>query len=127
MKHRLLDLLACPMDKGFPLELQVLEEDRGLPVERDKVGCELYCSYKKRTLKDVGEDWVKNCRECMGVTVKEAVLLCPKCGRWYPVTESIPRMLPDELRSRKEDESFLYRHEGSLKREVKKRGPVGTA
>ncbi len=30
--------------------------------------------------------------------IDEALLTCPKCGRWYPVIEGIACMLPDDLR-----------------------------
>lgn len=32
------------------------------------------------------------------VEVDEGVLLCPGCGRWYPILERIPEILPDHLR-----------------------------
>jgi uncharacterized protein YbaR (Trm112 family) len=39
--------------------------------------------------------------------VDEAIINCKKCQRWYPVIESIPHMLPDDLRNADEDISFL--------------------
>jgi hypothetical protein len=33
--------------------------------------------------------------------------MCSNCGRWYPIEEEIPRMLPDELRNKNEDTRFL--------------------
>jgi uncharacterized protein YbaR (Trm112 family) len=127
VKYRLVDLLACPMDKAFPLQLIVLNEEAGQPVQRDKVACEIYCSYKERMLQGVPEDWVQNCRVCLGINIKEGVLSCPQCGRWYPIMETIPRMLPDELRSKKEDILFLERYSGKLPRNIVERGPVGQA
>lgn len=38
--------------------------------------------------------------------VQDAVLRCPKCGRWYPVFETIPQMLPDNLRDKDHDQEF---------------------
>ncbi|MEM0118415.1 MAG: Trm112 family protein [Conexivisphaerales archaeon] len=127
MKYRLMDLLACPIDKAFPLKLTVIAEEKGKEVQRDKIGCELYCSFKDTMLKDPPADWVSNCRICIGINIKEAVLICPTCGRWYPVLEAIPRMLPDELRSRKDDEDFLSTFSSVLPKEVLARGPVGKA
>ena len=69
MQRKLLDILACPVDKHFPLELLEL----GL---REEV-------------------------------VVDGVLLCPECGRYYPISEEIPVMLPDDLRTKKEDLAFL--------------------
>ncbi|MHA1303670.1 MAG: Trm112 family protein, partial [Candidatus Heimdallarchaeaceae archaeon] len=28
MKHRLMDLLACPVEKGWPLKLEILKESK---------------------------------------------------------------------------------------------------
>jgi uncharacterized protein YbaR (Trm112 family) len=69
MQRKLLDILACPIDKHYPLELLEFE---------------------------VRED-----------VIVEGVLLCKECGRYYPIMEEIPVMLPDELRNRKEDLGFL--------------------
>ncbi|GAB4316380.1 MAG: hypothetical protein Kow0069_18530 [Promethearchaeota archaeon] len=43
------------------------------------------------------------------VEVDEGLLSCPACRRWYPIIETIPQMLPDALRDRKEDLAFLAR------------------
>ena len=70
MQKKLLDILACPMDKHYPLEMiefSVREPD----------------------------------------VVVDGVLLCSQCGRYYPIIDEIPVMLPDNLRNRKEDISFL--------------------
>jgi uncharacterized protein YbaR (Trm112 family) len=65
MKKAMLDILACPIDKHYPLELyEVVSE---------------------------------------GQTVKEGVLFCTKCSRYYPIIDEIPVMLPDELRKDKKD------------------------
>ncbi len=42
--------------------------------------------------------------------VAEGLLRCPKCGRWYPVgcsVESIPELMPDELRERETELEWL--------------------
>lgn len=70
MKKRLMDILACPIDKSYPLELHVFEE-------RDEI--------------------------------VSGIIICPKCGRWYPIIDEIPHMLPDDLREEKEDIAFLQR------------------
>jgi len=122
-----MDLLACPIDKSFPLELTVLEEKTGGKAQTDKVPCEIYCGWKSTMLKNPPADWVLNCRECLGINIETAVLLCRQCGRWYPVLGRIPRMLPDELRSAKSDEDFLNQYKERLPTDVVKRGVVGKA
>lgn len=69
MQRKLLDILACPIDKHYPLQLLEFELREG--------------------------------------TIVSGVLLCDKCSRYYPITDEIPVMLPDNLRNRKEDLAFL--------------------
>jgi len=68
LKRRLLDILACPIDKHYPLELHVFEEKE---------------------------------------EIIEGLLVCPQCNRWYPISDEIPQMLPDDLREAKEDLEWL--------------------
>jgi len=76
MQRKLLDILACPMDKSYPLEL----------------------------LEFNGK----------GDVILDGVLSCSQCGRYYPITDEIPVMLPDNLRNRKEDLEFLERWKSKL-------------
>jgi uncharacterized protein YbaR (Trm112 family) len=39
--------------------------------------------------------------------ITEGLLTCDACGRWYPIIEEIPFMLPDELRDGSDDLPFL--------------------
>jgi uncharacterized protein YbaR (Trm112 family) len=71
VQRKLLDILACPIDKHYPLGL--LEFN------------------------------VK------GNLIVDGVLTCSQCGRYYPIIDEIPVMLPDNLRNRKEDLGFLER------------------
>lgn len=46
------------------------------------------------------------------IEVDEGLLVCIRCGRWYPIgsaVETIPELLPDELRDRDRDLSWLER------------------
>ena len=81
MQRKLLDILACPMDKHYPLEM---------------------LEFSLR-----GED-----------VVVDGVLICPECGRYYPIIDEIPVMLPDNLRTRKEDLGFLERWSSKLPEKV---------
>ena len=42
--------------------------------------------------------------------VKEGLLICPECKRWYPIgrsVESIPELMPDELREEEKEREWL--------------------
>lgn len=73
----MLDILACPIDKYYPLDL----------IEIDTV-----------------EDKIINEN-----VIKEGVLFCSQCSRFYPIIEEIPVMLPDELRDKEKDIQFLQK------------------
>lgn len=78
------DILACPIDKHYPLELLEIESQ--------------------------------------GEEVKEGVLYCGKCSRYYPIIDEIPVMLPDELRDRQRDLDFLGRWKARLPDKVLSQG-----
>ena len=85
MQRKLLDILACPIDKHYPLEL---------------------LEFSLR-----GSD-----------VVVEGALLCSQCGRYYPIIDEIPVMLPDNLRNKKEDLGFLERWSSKLPEKVVRGG-----
>ena len=65
-----MEILACPIDKHYPLELHVFEEKE---------------------------------------EITEGLLVCPECVRWYPISDEIPQMLPDDLREAKDDLAWLQK------------------
>ena len=84
MNKKMMDVLACPIDKHFPLEL-----------------------YESKTKEDV---------------VIEGALYCNECNRFYPITEEIPIMLPDELRDKKLEINFLKNNKDGLPEKIIKQG-----
>jgi Trm112p-like protein. len=122
VKYRLLDLLACPMCRNFPLELIVIEERKLQRRElgREKPLCELWCSYLK---KDLSKEKIETpCEECIAIEIVTAVIRCSKCGRWYPAIDEIPRMLPDMYRNEKEDRDFLQKYRDKIPEDILKSG-----
>ncbi len=98
-----MDILACPMCKSFPLKLVVFEEKsiEKPPFVRQ---CELYCAFHGGYVRDLVKT---DCERCYGLEIAAGFVECSGCGRWYPVVDEIPRMLPDEMRDRKLDKSFI--------------------
>ena len=86
----MLDILACPIDKYYPLEL----------VEIDTVED-----------KTINEN-----------VIKEGVLFCSQCSRFYPIIEEIPVMLPDELRDKEKDIQFLQKWHEKIPSKIIKNG-----
>ena len=84
MKKSMLDILACPIDKHYPLELVEIESKDDL--------------------------------------VRQGILVCNKCNRYYPIMDEIPVMLPDELRKRVEDLEFLQKWQSRIPEKVIKQG-----
>jgi len=122
MKYRLLNYIACPYckDEGFPLKLIVIEErlyeERKIPEDMKRPLCDLYCGFKKQRIES-GVEYP--CDECIKHEVVTGVLVCPKCNRWYPIIDEIPRLLPDEYRKKEEDIAFLERYSSELPDDIK--------
>ena len=86
----MLDILACPMDKYYPLELIEI---------------------------DTTEDKIINEK-----VIREGVLFCSQCSRFYPIIEEIPVMLPDELRDKEKDIQFLQKWQEKIPSKIIKNG-----
>ncbi|MFW9925874.1 MAG: Trm112 family protein [Candidatus Thorarchaeota archaeon] len=101
MKRWLMDILACPVSEC-----------------RSELQLEVYASHDVDTEGEVIEE------------IDEALITCPKCGRWYPVIDGIACMLPDNLRmdgkQRTEESAFLERWKEKISPEIKEKGiPFG--
>lgn len=53
--------------------------------------------------------------------IEEGVIICPKCSRWYPVLVGVPHMLPDEMRDKNQDLTFLEKWREKIPLNVLKR------
>jgi uncharacterized protein YbaR (Trm112 family) len=108
MRYRLMDILICPVCKNYPLELHVFEKVEQTPCEEPKETCEMFCSFNN--IKSSGKDknlLLEDCKKCLAIKIKWGMILCTNCGRWFPISEEIPVMLPDDLRKVNEDINFL--------------------
>ena len=133
MKRRFMDLAACPMCKHFPLELYIVEEKeyperepqiKELLEKHNPPLCEIYCYMQNLPIgKKIEEITEKTpCDKCLSIEVVTGAMYCSSCGRWYPIIEEIPRMLPDNLRSRDEDIRFLRQYKDVLPDKILKKG-----
>jgi uncharacterized protein len=84
LKRKLLDILACPIDKHYPLELFEINSE--------------------------------------GELIIDGALACTECGRYFPIIDEIPVMLPDDLRNRKEDIEFLRKFQDRLPEKIVRMG-----
>lgn len=67
---------------------------------------------EEELLRDFPDDLDRLYRFLNLVEVDDGLLVCPECGRWYPVgsaVETIPELLPDDLRERDRDLAWLER------------------
>jgi len=59
------------------------------------------------------------------VEVEEGLIRCPECSRWYPIgsaVETIPELMPDDLREEDRDMEFIKKWEAKLPDEVRDGG-----
>ena len=104
MRKSLLEILACPIDKHSPLELIEINVYLTNESSSDK---------RSDNRKALGE-LTYNDTTYDNVIVKEGVLFCSRCSRFFPIIDEIPIMLPDELREREKDMRFLLEWETKI-------------
>ncbi len=125
----MLDILACPMDKNYPLdliELHVKElENDNLRESKFK-----FPNDDKKTKKDnlTFNQEINNIRAEVNkdkdkdkvIVIIEGILYCRKCLRFYPIIDEIPIMLPDELREKEKDLEFLNKWKNNIPQKILK-------
>jgi uncharacterized protein YbaR (Trm112 family) len=92
MRKSMLDLLACPIDKHYPLELFEINIKREDNNDNDDI------------------------------IISEGILFCNKCYRFYPIIDEIPVLLPDELREKRKDIDFLQKWQNRIPAKVINQG-----
>lgn len=121
MKKHMLDILACPMDKNYPLdliELHVKEfENDNLSGESNFVKDDKN-SKKNNLLINQENDISGEENKDKIIVIVEGILYCQKCLRFYPIIDEIPIMLPDELREKEKDLEFLNRWKNNIPQNI---------
>ena len=80
---------------------------------------------EEELLRDFPEDIDRLYRFLNLVEVDAGLLVCPECDRWYPIgsaVETIPELLPDDLRERDRDLAWLERWREQVPTSVLERG-----
>lgn len=117
----MLDILACPMDKNYPLdliELHVKEfENDNLSGESNFVKDDKN-SKKNNLLINQENDIRGEENKDKIIVIIEGILYCQKCLRFYPIIDEIPIMLPDELREKEKDLEFLNRWKNNIPQNI---------
>ena len=109
MRRSLLEILACPIDKHTPLELF---EINVLPADGPS---SLHMQNEKG---EIIKENLDNDTTYNNAVIKEGVLFCTLCSRFFPIIDEIPIMLPDELRERDKDLQFLLEWETKIPSKV---------
>ncbi len=117
MKHRLMDLLACPIDKSWPVKLKIEKEtceekENLIPKANESTGvvCRYYCNFKNffLVINDENEEekakekkviadtvTIEDCKKCFQIEIIEGTITCVKNPdeHYFEIKESIPVML----------------------------------
>ncbi len=121
MRYWGLDYLVCVHCKNFPLKIIVLDAKEE---DVDTTGlefplCKNYCGFLDKNIVS-GEKYP--CEKCLRIAIREAILYCPKCKRWYPVKNGIVYMLRDNKRREENDKEFLRKWREKIPEEILREG-----
>ncbi|HEX2409488.1 MAG TPA: Trm112 family protein [Nitrososphaeraceae archaeon] len=118
----MLDILACPMDKNYPLdliELHVKEFEDGNLRESKFPNDDKNTKKNNLTLNQENDIRVDvNKDKDKVIVIIEGILYCKKCLRFYPIIDEIPIMLPDELREKEKDLEFLNKWKNNIPQKI---------
>lgn len=125
MKKNLLDILACPMDKHYPLDLIELDI-KEFDGENLKNISSFLDDHEKN--KDTNNNNIQTDRENSIkpdsdkdeniIIIMEGILYCKKCSRFYPIIDEIPILLPDELREKQKEVEFLNKWKNNIPQQI---------
>jgi uncharacterized protein YbaR (Trm112 family) len=114
LNKKLLDLLVCPFDKVSTLELIGFKTNSNAQTDISHLSPIINQDAIANDGVHQDDDSNKDDQELPNSPsvisdeiIQEGLLLCRTCMRFYPITEEIPIILPDELRDKKKDLEFL--------------------
>lgn len=124
MKKNMLDILACPLDKNYPLELielnvKELEKEDKVKENSHPLNNDENNPIVKKNNNGGGGNKINEIKQNEKVIIViDGILYCQKCSRFYPIIDEIPIMLPDELREKEKDLQFLTKWKHSIPEEI---------
>jgi uncharacterized protein YbaR (Trm112 family) len=123
MKKNMLDILACPLDKNYPLELielnvKELEKEDKVKENYHPLNNDENNHIVKKNNNGEGNKANEIKQNDKVIIVIDGILYCKKCSRFYPIIDEIPIMLPDELREKEKDLQFLTKWKHSIPEEI---------
>lgn len=98
MRASILDILACPACKAFPLELSQATR-KSWPWEwylahggtgSSLPQCEIFCAQHGRRIEKTDSLDTLGCQVCTQVEIVQGVLHCNGCAKSYPIVDGIP-------------------------------------
>lgn len=119
----MLDILACPLDKNYPLELielnvKELEKEDKVKENYHPVNNDENNPIVNKNNNGEGNKINEIKQNEKVIIVIDGILYCKKCSRFYPIIDEIPIMLPDELREKEKDLQFLTKWKHSIPEEI---------
>jgi uncharacterized protein YbaR (Trm112 family) len=127
LNKKLLDILVCPFDKVTSLDLmefQSLSDSnnkfkvKDSNISSDEKADQSSNTIEKSSVTPENDSLPNHLTSKNSSIVQEGLLLCKSCNRFYPITEEIPIILPDELRDKKKDIEFLKKWKDSIPNEL---------
>jgi uncharacterized protein len=125
MKKHMLDILACPIDKNYPLDLIELNvkdlekeylRENNHSIKNEDEQNNIQKKNKKDKVKQ--EDEIEDNEKV--IVIIDGILYCKNCSRFYPIIDEIPIMLPDELREKEKDIQFLKKWKNYIPEQILK-------
>lgn len=116
----MLDILACPIDKNYPLdliELQVKEFENDILRESDFLNDDKTSKKNNLVINQENDIRGEGTKDKI-IIIIEGILYCKKCLRFYPIIDEIPIMLPDELREKEKDLEFLNKWKNNIPQKI---------
>jgi uncharacterized protein YbaR (Trm112 family) len=122
-EKNMLDILACPLDKNYPLELielnvKELEKEDKVKENYHPLNNDENNHIVKKNNNGEGNKANEIKQNDKVIIVIDGILYCKKCSRFYPIIDEIPIMLPDELREKEKDLQFLTKWKHSIPEEI---------